>query len=142
MKIELKGFKAVAALLVIAAVAVGKLALERRTLQTEAADELKFRLSAEYLGEGLAEFDSIAAMPEEEARAMTDELLQRAEVEFSDISARGSGDDVAVRVEIRVAGDDPPDGERVRYFLMSHSSLTGWRVLRETWALSYYLKFW
>ena len=142
MKIELKGFKAVAALLVIAAVAMGKLAMERRTLETEAAEELKFRLSSEYLGEGLADFDSVALMPEEEARAMTDELLQRAEVEFTDISARGRGDDVVVRVEISVAGVDPPDGERVRYFRMSHSALTGWRVLRETWALSYYLKFW
>lgn len=142
MQIKLKGLKALAALLVIGAVAAGKLAMERQTLETEAAEELKFWLSSEYLGEGLAEFDSVAAMGEEEARAMTDELLRRAEVEFTDISARGRGDDVVVRVEVRVSGGDPPDGQRVRYFRMSHSALTGWRVLRETWALSYYLRFW
>ncbi len=45
-----------------------------------------------------------------------------------------------VRVEISVAGKDPPDGKRVRYYAMSHSVVTGWYLERETTALSYYLK--
>jgi hypothetical protein len=45
-----------------------------------------------------------------------------------------------VKIEIQVAGKDPPDGKRVRYYKMSHSTVTGWRVRRETTMLSYYLK--
>jgi len=45
-----------------------------------------------------------------------------------------------VKVEVQVAGKDPPDGRRVRYFRMSHSTVTGWRVRWEASAFSYYLK--
>ncbi|NIR45530.1 MAG: hypothetical protein GWN99_04060, partial [Gemmatimonadetes bacterium] len=44
------------------------------------------------------------------------------EIEFTSISARGRGDDIVVKVEVQVAGEEPPDGERVRYFKMSHST--------------------
>jgi len=56
------------------------------------------------------------------------------------VEVRGRGDDIVVKVEVQVAGKDPPDGRRVRYFRMSHSSVTGWRMRYETSALSYYLK--
>lgn len=142
MEIQFKGFKAVVVLLVAAALFVGKYSMERRTLEEGAADQLKFRLRGEYLGQGLTEFDvaELADAGDEQARAQADELMSLTEIEFTEMSARGSGDDVVVRVEIRVAGGDPPDGESVRYFRMSHSTLTGWRVLREVPATSYYLK--
>ncbi len=44
MKIELKGWKAIAALVIIGAAIVWKFAAERSTLASEAADELKFWL--------------------------------------------------------------------------------------------------
>ena len=106
MNIQLKGWKAIAALAVIAAIFGGKFLMERRTLGLEVAEE----------------------------------LLGLARIELPSIQARGRGDDVVVRVEIRVDGKEPPEGESVRYYRMSHSALTGWRVRRETTALSYYLK--
>ncbi|UCC48518.1 MAG: hypothetical protein JSV41_13835 [Gemmatimonadota bacterium] len=139
MKIELKGWKAIAALLIIGAAIVWKFAAERSTLASEAADELKFWLRAEYLAAGMQGFDP-SQLSEEEAQARGEELLSLSEIEFTSIGARGRGDDIVVKVEVQVAGQDPPDGRRVRYFRMSHSIVTGWRVRYEATALSYYLK--
>lgn len=139
MKIELKGWKAIAALAVIVAVIAGTFLAERSTLESEAADELKVWIRSEYLARGMHGIDS-GQMTEEELQAKGEELLSLNEVQFTSINARGRGDDIVVKVEIRVAGEEPPDGEPVRYFRMSHSTVTGWRVRRETTALSYYLK--
>jgi hypothetical protein len=67
------------------------------------------------------------------------EALRLSQISFASLKARGHGDDVIVRAEIQIGDQDPPDGRRVRYFRMSHSLLTGWRVEAETSALAYYL---
>jgi hypothetical protein len=139
MKIELKGWKAIAALAVIAVVLFATFRAERSTLETEAADELKLWIRSEYLSSGMHGIDP-GQMSEEELEAKGEELLSLSDVQFTSISARGRGDDIVVKVEIRVAGQVPPDGKPVRYFRMSHSTVTGWRVRHETTALSYYLK--
>ncbi|NIN71261.1 MAG: hypothetical protein GTO46_04850 [Gemmatimonadetes bacterium] len=139
MKIELKGWKAIAALAVIVVVLVATFRAERSTLETEAADELKVWIRSEYLARGLHGVDP-GQLSEEELEAKGEELLSLSDVQFTSISARGRGDDIIVKVEIQVSGGEPPDGKPVRYFRMSHSTVTGWRVRRETTALSYYLK--
>jgi hypothetical protein len=139
MTIKLKGWNAVAALALIGAFIVGKVMMERSTLETEAAEEIKFWLRADYMSAGLLGFDP-AQMTEEEAEARVQELLSLNDIVFTSIRARGRGDDVAVKIEIQVAGKDPPDGKRTRYYRMTHSTLTGWRVKHESTALSYYLK--
>ncbi len=140
MKLELKGWKAFAALAVVVAVVGGKYLAERRTLESEAAEELRFWLHSEYLAREMHGVDP-EQLTDEQAEAMGAELLELGDIEFTSISARGRGDDVAVKVEIRVAGRDPPDGRPLRYFRMEHSLVTGWRLRYETTALSYYLKF-
>jgi hypothetical protein len=139
MNIELKGWKAIAALAVIIVVLVATFRAERSSLETEAADELKLWVRSEYLAQGMHGIDP-GQMSEEELQAKGEELLSLNEVQFTSISARGRGDDIVVKVEIRVSGGEPPDGKPVRYFRMSHSTVTGWRVRHETTALSYYLK--
>ncbi len=139
MKLELKGWKAIAALVVIAAVVGGKFLMERSTLATEATEEIKFYLRGEYVSHELRDFD-LDQMTDEEAEAKAQELLKLEDIQFTSISARGRGDDVRVKLEIQVAGQDPPDGERMRYYQLSHSAITGWHVEREITALSYYLK--
>jgi hypothetical protein len=139
MKLELKGWKAIAALAIVAAVLLGKFAVQRSTLDTGAAAELKFWLRGEYLSGSLAEVD-VEQMSEAEVEAKAEELLGLREITFTKMSARGSDDDIIVKLEIQIAGKDPPDGKRIRYFRMSHSAVTGWRVRREATALSYYLK--
>ncbi|NIR46742.1 MAG: hypothetical protein GWN99_20260 [Gemmatimonadetes bacterium] len=139
MEIKLKGWSAVAALVVIGAVLGGKLLMERSTLETEAMEQLKLTLQGEYGSYLLHDVDA-DRLTNEEMEAKAAELLELQDIRFTSIKARGRGDDVRVRVEVEVAGGDPPDGERVRYYKLSHSTLTGWRVRREITALSYYLK--
>jgi hypothetical protein len=135
----LKGWKAIAALAIIAAVVGGKFLFERSTLTTEATEEIKLYLRGEYVSQELRDFD-LEQMTDEEAEAKAQELLKLEDIQFTSVSARGRGDDVRVKLEIQVAGEVPPDGKRVRYYQLSHSALTGWHVRREISALSYYLK--
>ena len=57
MKLELKGWKAIAALAIIAAVVGGKFLMERSTLTTEATEEIKLYLRGEYVSHELRDFD-------------------------------------------------------------------------------------
>jgi hypothetical protein len=139
MKIELKGWKAIAALAIIAAVIGGKFLFERSTLAAEAGEEIKLHLRGEYASLLLHGVDT-DALTDEEMEAKAQELLKLEDIQFTSMSARGRGEDVRVRLEIQVSGEDPPDGKPVRYYRLSHSTITGWRVRREITALSYYLK--
>ncbi len=139
MKIELKGWSAVLAIVVITVAVVGKSMLERSTLESGAAELIRLQLRGEYSARELAGVD-VSKLSEAEMEAAAEELLALNSIALTSVSARGGGDDVIVKVEIQVAGGDPPDGKRVRYFRMSHGAVTGWRVERETTALSYYFK--
>ena len=139
MEIKLKGWKAIAVLVVIAVVVVGKYRMERATLETGATEEIKLYLRGEYTSLVLKGVDT-DRMTAEELQAKGEELLKLEDIQFTSVKARGSGDDIVVRVEVQVSGRDPPDGKRVRYYRMSHSTVTGWQVRGEITALSYYLK--
>ena len=142
IKIRVTGWKAIAVLVLAAAFVGYRYNAMRSTVATEAADELRFWLAAEYVAMGLPALeqalesgDSIAA--ELQAR----EIVARDRIEFPSLTARGEPDDVVLRAEILVDGRTPPDGESVRYFQMRHSTVTGWRMRREVTAVSYYLRF-
>ncbi len=138
LNIRLTGGKALAVLVLIVGFLVWKFTIERTTLATEAAEAIKFDLRGQYLSRAFVDFDP-AELSDAEMQAAAEELMRLDDIAFTAMSARGRGDDVSVRVEIQVAGKDPPDGKSVRYYQMSHSLVTGWRVERETTALSYYL---
>ncbi len=137
-QMKLTGGPAIVVIVLLTAFAVFRYSTMKSTLSTEAAEVLKTWLSARYAA---AELDRIEAsgngLPTPE---QTDALLRTAQVEIASVSARGSRDDIVVRAEIRVAGGPPPDGQSVRYYHMTHSLATGWRLKRETWKWAYYLK--
>lgn len=140
VKIRVTGWKAILVLVIAAAFVGYRYYAVQTTLETGGADELRFWLAAEYMAQGLPALeeavergDAVAA--EEQAR----EIVARDRIEFTEMSARGAPDDLAVRVRIRVDGRVPPDGRQVRYFRMRHSTVTGWRMRRETTKLGYYL---
>ncbi len=140
VKIRVTGWKAIVVLIIAVAFVGYRYYSVRTTLETGAADELRFWLAAEYIAQGLPALEEAvergdAAAAEEQAR----EIIARDRIEFTEMSARGEPDDVVVRVKIRVDGRAPPDGEEVRYFRMRHSTVTGWRMRWETTALGYYL---
>jgi hypothetical protein len=123
IEIKLKGWKGVAALVVIAAVVGFRLLSQERTLQTEAVEAIKTELAADYARQLLPEIQDAAQMPDADSAGI-DQLVEKIStenIEIVSISARGRGDDVVVQVEIEVNGQDPPDGKRTRYFKMRHS---------------------
>lgn len=130
---KLTGINAVLALIVVVGFAGFRLFSAVSSIETAAAEELAFWLRGEYASELLA--DAPAA---DEATAQR--MLALEDISFPEMSARGTPDDLIVRVRIAVGGTAPPFGDEVRYFRMEYSQLTQWRLTRETTKWSYYLK--
>ncbi len=142
IKIKLTGWKALVALVVVAGFLGYRYYALHTTVATEAADELRFWLAAEYIAAGLPALEeAVESGDAVAAELQAQEILARERIEFTEISARGSADDVVVRVELLVDGRAPPVGKPVRFFRMKHSMVTGWRMQREVHAISYYLRF-
>lgn len=149
MEIKLKGPTAVigvVALLLFGAYRMNSMETE---LETEALDELKAYLAAEYAGKDVAALSEALESPQtldpEQAKVQADEILANQNITFPSVSARGfwdakDGGDAVVRVEIQVDGGPPPDGVATRYYRMRYRPLSGWRVGGRTSVWSYRLK--
>jgi len=137
LRIELKGWAAVAVLVLVVGFLAFRLVSVKTTLASEAADALRAQLRAEYSRELLEGLD-VKDLDRDRVDPRIQEILDAGKIEFASIGSRGL-DPVYVRVEVRVAGDEPPDGKTTRYFVLSYSTLLGWTVRRETSALWYYL---
>ena len=104
-------------------------------------EPLRNALAIEYAGHGLPSVEeSVAAQDLESLSKRFSNLdATRETIEIASVSARVSDEDgVFIRAVVRVNGGDPPDGRSVRYFLFSHSSLTGWSCQRDATAFEYY----
>ena len=134
IQIKLTGAKAVVAILLVAAFMGYRYLNATSTIESDAAEELKFWLQGQYASRLMAE------SPEP-----TEETARRAlaldNIQFSEINGRGTPSDMIVRVRILVNGSPPPDGRPVRYFRMEYSQLTKWKLVRETTGLAYNLNF-
>ncbi len=140
---KLTGPKALVALVVIVAIMGFQFFLPRHTLPTQGIDAVKTYLVAGFERHDLPELQRATmdgTLSETRADQIVAELTPK-NIEIVSINAHGHGGRCVARVEIRVAGSEPPDGEPVRYLKMSHSALTGWRVLGETSRWNYYLSF-
>jgi hypothetical protein len=106
-------------------------------------EPLKTALAAEYAREVMPALEAaMDANNRGEAVKRSETMLATMEgVEIVSVSARGTGDEICIRAEIRVSGSDPPDGRRVRYFEFSRSSLLGWVYCGPSSALQYYTTF-
>lgn len=134
VQIKLTGAKAVVAILLVAAFMGYRFFSATSTIETDAAEELKFSLWGQYASQLLAEKPEPTAETARRALALDN-------IQFSEINGRGTPGDMVVRVHIVVDGSPPPDGRSVRYFRMEYSQLTKWRYVRETTALAYHLNF-
>lgn len=136
MTVNLRGWKAIAAILVVLAASFAKYQLSYRTLEDKLRETIRTELAREYLETADIEKDS-----PEKFTQKTEEMLKNVErIGFRSIKARGKDDDVVVRMEVLVDGKPPAGKSPVRYFRMEYSVLTGWRYLNETSAFSYYAK--
>jgi hypothetical protein len=134
IKIQLTGFKAVLAIVALVGFVGFRFLTAASSIETDAAEELRFWLQAEYSRGIMA---SHPEPTEEEAQ----QLLALQHIEFIEINGRGTPKDMAVRVKIRVDGSPPPSGPEVRYYRMEHSMVFGWKMRREIPKLLYYLNF-
>lgn len=144
MQVNVKGWKAIPVILVVLAIVGYKYYAMRSTLDTGATQVIKFWLLSEYSRKALdnPKLKNFDAMPSAEADRAAEELLKLQKIDIKSIGARGKDDDIVVRVEVEVDGKVPPDGKSVRYFRMTHSTITGWRMKWDASWISYYLKLW
>jgi ABC-type uncharacterized transport system substrate-binding protein len=142
-QIKLTGWKAIAVVAVVVAIVTFRLVSQNRTLQTDAVDQIKTELAAEYARQLLPQLQRAAQNPQSPTdESETEQLvrkLSRDNIEIASIAARGRGDDIVVQVEIEVDGGPPPDGESTRYYKMEYSTVTGWRLRYEVGKWSYVL---
>ncbi|UCF41770.1 MAG: hypothetical protein JSW43_05445 [Gemmatimonadota bacterium] len=141
IKIRVTGWKALLMLLIAAGFVGYRYYAMQTTLETGAADELRFWLAAEYIAQGLPALEEAVELGDPTAaEELARDIVARDRIEFTEMSARGAPEDLAVRVRIRVDGRVPPVGREVRYFRMRYSTVTGWRMRWETTKLGYYLE--
>ena len=134
IKLRFTGFKAVIVILALGGFVGFRFVSAKASIETDAAQELKTWLQAEYASRYLAD------NPEPTEHTAGD-VLALSNIDFIEITGRGALDDMVVRVRIRVDGSGPRYGKEIRYFLMEHFLVTGWSYRREVTKLSYYLNF-
>ncbi len=140
VQFQLKGWPAVGAVVIAAAFLGYKVFLVHASLGPEQLEEVRVYLRAEYSGRPVDDLrDAIASGHLDRATDLAAEIQAMQDIEFVSIKARGT-DEVVVRLEIEVDGGPPPDGRNVRYYIMTHSMITGWRVKRPCSSWNYYLK--
>jgi hypothetical protein len=141
--LKLTGTKAIAALVVVAAVVIFQFFLRQQSLQTQAVDQVKLHLASEYTRLHLPKLQkavSTGSLTDTRAGEIVEQVTPD-NIEIVSISARGRKDRYVARVEVTVAGSGPPDGRPVRYFRMEHSTLTGWRITGDSTVWGYRLAF-
>lgn len=142
-KLKLSGTRAVLALLILVAVAGFRLVTSNAALDTDAASVIRTQLVSDYTRQDLPELQQAVAdgtVTEAQVQEIVG-VISSGAIEFGELKARGHGGRRVVRAEISVGGAAPPDGRSVRYFEMTTSPVTGWRIRREVGAARYYLAF-
>lgn len=138
---QLRGWQAVAALVVMAAITGAQMYSRIRPVDDGMRDAVRTQLLQEYSGRGpkdIARFvaEAGAGSPVEPVPP----LIQR-DVEFTSMAARGStGGALVVRAEVTVDGGPPLDGRPVRYFWISRKfGGDGWLVMAEADSYRYFM---
>ncbi len=145
IRFEIKSGTGKIILLLIIAVLVLFTTFRRgRTLETEAAEEIRQYIQhGSYMTQALNEFENAGGLEAENVDELARDLIEtaEAEVEIVSIKARGNGSRPVARVEILIGGQAPAGEDAVQYFKMRYSGLTGWKVEHKTSAMAYYLSF-
>ena len=136
MQIRLTGVRALLLAIVLLGFGGWRSVTAYADLDEGAAQELSAWLKGEYARAQLRGITDVNTL----TPAGVDSLLASQKVSFASIKARGKPEDMVVRAEVLVDGKPPTTGESVRYYRMSYSTITGWRMKRETFAFAYYLR--
>jgi hypothetical protein len=138
-RIELTGWKAIVAAVIILAVTGIRIYWRIPTVNDEGRQALRAWLVKDYTGRGPKAVaqrvaDYRAGLPVQPL----DLPAEMPKVEFVSLSAHGWRDAMVVRSEISVDSGTPPDGQPVRYLFLTTKVGGGWMVLSESDSFRYY----
>lgn len=142
--IQLRGWQAVAALVVLAGITGVQMYSRVRSVDDAMRDAVRVELLKDYSGRGSKDLARLVAEARQGAPAESLSLppLVQRDVEFTSIAARGrmGGAAIVVRAEVTVDGGPPPDGRAVRYFWVVRRfwGNGSWLVTGETDAYRYF----
>lgn len=138
MKVQLRGWATIPAIVVVLLFLGYRAMSARSVLDGEQGELLRGHLQGEYTSLELPNVRTAYADGYDDDAV--DRILSLDEIEFTEVRVKGASDEVIVQVTIEVAGGPPPDGASTRYYLLRHSTIGGWKVVREVGAMSFYLK--
>jgi hypothetical protein len=138
-RIELTGWKAVAVAAIILVFSGYRAYSRIHTVTDEGREALRAWLVKDYTGRGPKDMarrvaDYRAGVPD---RAPDVPAIEP-RVEFTSLSAHGSGDTMIVRCEITADGTGPPDDRPLRYLFLTTKPGGGWMVFSESDSYAYY----
>jgi hypothetical protein len=138
-RIELTGWKAIAALVLILGVTGIRVSSRIQTVSNDGREALREWLVKDYSGRGpKALAQRVAAYRQGVSDALDIPAVPDPNIDFAAVTAHGSADAMIVRTEISVDGGPPPDDHRVRYLFLTTRVGGGWMVLSESEELTYY----
>jgi hypothetical protein len=139
-KFELRGWKALAAIIALLGYFVVQVWLRVRPVDDGMRDAVRKELLNECSGRGPKDIARMVANLREGAQPELIPDIVQHDIQFSSVSAHGrmGGSVTFVRVELTVDGGVPPDGKSIRYFAMSHQLDRSWLVVGQSSSYWYY----
>lgn len=138
MKIQLTGWHAIVALILLVAFVAVRYTMQSGALETQGVEQVQRWLADEATRSALPEMQQAVAAGDAAAAERMAGDLESDRFEILSVTRHGLGEQIVARVAYRHASR-PEAGTRVRYLRMSYSLAAGWRVGAETSRLSYYL---
>jgi hypothetical protein len=139
---QLRGWHAVAALVVLGAI-TGIQAYSRvRPVNDAMRDAVRTELLNEYSGRGPKDLARFVAEAREGSPVDPLPALVHREIDLTSMGARGTiGGAIVIRMDVTVDGGPPPDGRPVRYFWVSRKfDSDDWLVMGESNAYQYLME--
>lgn len=130
--LHLKGWPAVFVIMGVLAFGGWKLVSAHADLEDGATRKLNEWITAEYYRSALKHYKNSPELLMEKVREIE-------QLRFEEITARGTPDDMVVKVRVAPNPSEPAGTKHVRYFRMRHDTVTGWHLRREVDAVSWWL---
>jgi len=137
-RIELRGWHAVAALVLILAVSGIRVYMRLQSVSEQGREAVRQYLVKDYEGLGPAALAKRVAAYRAGLGDLPAAPAVQPNVEVSHLAAHGWSDSMIVRSEVDVDGGPPPDGRSVRYLFLTTKVGGGWMILGESDSYRYY----
>jgi len=138
-RIELTGWKAIAAVAVFLAIAGIRISMRFPAIPEDGRETIRIWLVNDYEGRGPR---AVAQAVSGYRAGLSVDLPKRPaiepRVEFVSLQAHGWRNAMVVRAEVTVDGGPPPDDRVVRYLFLTPKYDGGWMVLSESSEYRYY----